>query len=783
MIGCVGVVLVAVYGVAEAEATAGGGVDLRNACCRIGFEPERGGLRNITNLALGDECLKGGEQADSPFCIYADFAKEFELTDDVRSTSRTVLRPGNCRLKDVQQGDGLVLTYEGGGLEMRVCVALDSDSGASVWSLRVTNTGDKARDILPSFPCFNGVTLGPDPERDRATVMNQAGTFGPAWKHHGGLVGNGGQMSMQWHAIWDPDSRSAFALIIMDADVKPKQLILENRAIELRYFPPVSLAPGSSLDLPRVKVLVYRGDWRPAARAYRAWYDSAYTHAALPAWFRESDGCEGRHFKKAGPGIVADYGGQFLLDSFRELPGAHLRIPFDNMEYAFYSRGSMLYNKHTDGDNVIREDLGGAEAMRDGIEGVHRYGLHTTLYIEGYIVYKDSELGKSGKAERWSIMHKDGSINGPYTPQGFLHMCPGCTEWQDHLVSTAARLMRETGADGIRLDSLGFYFLPCYNPAHGHATPFGYNEWMKQLLSKVRDAVLAVNPNALLTTEAPVDWFGQWFHGALTQVYPRDLPAMRMAVAPYRPIVYSQAGPVWGSISGFAGGRSCWERDLESTEANWLCARAPVNAALVEGDVADEDPRASDPEIVTRAFHGDGYWAVVAVRPACQDAFQWPGYTGLAGQHREYAVTVSGVGSRIVCGAVCDIESLTWKALELNRAGDDLEIRLNTNWALVVLSEAGGPSVVDLDPLPALHPNESATVRLIPLQGTVNDNAPLAASLVAPGLRVEPPSVSAPGRTVILVPKDARPGLYSVKATGKHVLGMKRFLKVLETTK
>ena len=81
--------------------------------------------------------------------------------------------------------------------------------------------------------------------------------------------------------------------------------------------------------------------------------------------------------------------------------------------------------------------------------------------------------------------------------------------------------MRETGADGVRLDSLGFCFLPCCNPAHGHATPFGCNEWMKQLLAKVRDAALAVNPDAMLTTEGPVDWHGQWFHGALTQVYPR----------------------------------------------------------------------------------------------------------------------------------------------------------------------------------------------------------------------------------------------------------------------
>ena len=791
----VSMILVAVCGVAALGAADAGKdtVSLRNDRCEIGFEGERGGLRRIRNVILGDDYLKGSDSSDAPFRIYADFTQEFEMPDadytksfglgsDIGAMCKTVLGPGDCRLTDVQQGDGLTLTYDGGGLEIRLHIAFENDAGASVWSLRITNTGDRARDILPSFPCLNGVALGPNPGRNLATIMNQAGLIAPAWQHPGGVVGAGVQMSMQWHAIWDPDSHSAFALIFMDPDTKPKQLRLDNRAIELRYFPPVNLAPGDSLELPPFKMLVYRGDWRPAARVYRAWYDGAYTHAELPAWFKECDGWDGRHFKKAGPGVVADRGGQFLLDSFRELPGARLHIPIDTMEYAFYNRGSMLYDMHTDGDNIVREDLGGAEAMRDAVVGAHRYGLHTTLYIEGYIVYKESELAKSGKAERWSVMHKDGTITGLYTKEGFLHMCPGSTEWQDYLADAAARLVRETDADGIRLDSLGTYFLPCYNPAHQHATPFGYNDWLKQLLSKVRDAVLAVKPDALLTTEIPVDWFGQWFHGALTQVYPRDLPAMRLAVGPYRPVVYAPGGPVWGSVSGLPGGRGRGS-DLQPDEANWMCARVPVNAALVEGDIPNEDPRASDPEIVTRAFHGNGYWAVVAVRPASEDPFEWRNYTGLSDKRGEYTVTIQGVAPQIAYGAFCNIESLTWKALDLNRVGDDLEIRLNTNWALIVLSETGGPPVIHFDPLPELRPGESTTVHLTSMQGVSKEVLPWTIELVASALTVEPRSASAPGDVRITVPDDALPGFYGVKVAGDRVLGTKRFLKVLEAAR
>ena len=245
-------------------------------------------------------------------------------------------------------------------------------------------------------------------------------------------------------------------------------------------------------------------------------------------------------------------GGQFVMESFRDLAKASIRAPFDNAEFAFFSHGSMLHGIHTDGLNVIREDMGGADALKAGIAEVHRLGLHTTLYIEGYIVPNESELVQSGRADPWRIMAKDGSTDGPNHDTKAQLMCVGCKEWQDHLAQTAARLLRETGADGIRLDSLGYLYLPCYNPQHHHSSPFDFNKWVKELLAKVRTAAIEVNPNALLTTEATMDWYGQWFHGALIQRWTREIPPMRAAVGPYRPFAYSFAGPVWASLSGLA---------------------------------------------------------------------------------------------------------------------------------------------------------------------------------------------------------------------------------------
>ncbi|HUW61967.1 MAG TPA: DUF6259 domain-containing protein, partial [Candidatus Bathyarchaeia archaeon] len=625
-----------------------------------------------------------------PFRIFTDLTKEFEIRinekfqlvfDDPDSVARTVIQPGQCRVREGRRGDALVLRYQAEGLETELVVRLEEHTGTSDWSLRVTNTGDAPREFLVCFPYFDGVRLGPDPSKNMATAMDQAGLIVPAWERPGGVLGESNQFSMQWHAVWDPVSKSALGLIFMDAEIRPKRLVLgggrnpavKEPVIALHYFPPIKLEPGASIDLPTVRVLVYQGDWRPAARAYRAWYDEAYAHVVPPQWFRESNGNTGIHFRKGG---VSGYTGQVALDSFTELPAARLRAPIDNWEYAFYCGTSMRmqdreYTPHTDGDNIVREDMGGAEALREGIARDHRLGFHDTLYVEGYIVHEDSDIAKSGDAARWSLMHKDGTITWNYAKQGFYHMCPGCVEWQDHLAAMVARLLRETGADAVRLDSLGFYYWPCYNPAHHHETPFGYNQWLGTLLSKVRDAAIAVKPDVLLLTEGPADWVGQWFHGALTSRCPRELSPMRLAVGPFRPYVYA-SGALWGSLSGFPGG-GCSGSDINTMDWNWLCARFPAHEALVWGDVADADPVSSDPEIVARRFEGEGYWAVVAARPASQDAV-WPRGTGVADVHREYTLTVQGIAKQVEDAALCDVETLTWSSLPVERVGEDVQV-------------------------------------------------------------------------------------------------------------
>ena len=104
--------------------------------------------------------------------------------------------------------------------------------------------------------------------------------------------------------------------------------------------------------------------------------------------------------------------GAVPMDSFRDLWEAYLRDPIDNQEFAFHDRGCQFPVStnaqgvpsyiHTTGDNVLREDLGGPPALREGVARVHELGFHFTFYVEGYIVHETSVLAKDGRARRWS---------------------------------------------------------------------------------------------------------------------------------------------------------------------------------------------------------------------------------------------------------------------------------------------------------------------------------------------------------------------------------------------
>jgi hypothetical protein len=777
-------------------------VGLENDTVCIAFDAQTGELISLKNLTRGDEYLKDRANNGGPFRIFSDFRGEFDVSTtgrryvasvDPADIAGSIVDPLKCRLvsrsfRRTLTGLALELAYEDttGRWRTDLEVWLPDQGNASEWTLKITNLSPVVTVLMTAFPDVSGFRLGQDGSTNLQTALREGGSIIPAWSGGGGVYGNGGMQSMQWHALFDRKMGEYLGLIVQDGEIRNKWFRFPSPRVQVVYFPAETLAPGQSWKAPKTQLLIGNGDWKPVARAYSAWFSGTFKMVETPGWVKALDGLHGVWFAKKGG--LQPRGGDGLahaLNSFTELAEVYREQPVDMHEYAFHTQGSALYNVHTDGDNILRSDLGGAPALKEGVASIHRLGYRFTFYVEGYIVHQTSELAKSGKAQRWSVMHKDGTITGNYTKENFFHMCPGCQEWQDHLAEVASRLVRETGADGVRLDSLGFYFLSCYNPAHRHDTPFGYNQWIQQLLDKVSRAVRAVNPECILTTEAGVDFYSQWFHSALLQTYPHDLPPARVALPAYRLFVYDQGGPVFGSLAGLPGGSNGYPKSIErrQLDENWRSMRQGVGGTLVWGEVADEDPQASLADVTCRLFYGPDYSVVVGARAANDDPLHFPASVGLSGRREPFTVRVKGVNGPVEGAYLYDIEKVAVAPIKARKEGDDWILPIeNTNWFMVLLRPPQGPALGSFNALRTLHAGESTELDLAlltPARGTARVQATLASRglTFAPG-NTACVSITLPGKATLVVPAGTPPGRYEVELKGEKLVGIKRFVVV-----
>jgi len=772
----------------------------------LSFDSKTGRLAEIRNRQTGNSCLIKSTGVGSPFAVYYDFHRTFgfpgipngpEPLPAPGDLANKVFSPASAEAVQSRIGATVfALTYRQGPWQAELTVAIADDS--SVWNLKVENISDCPCQMMGVFPFLNGIRLGKG--RENLMVVNdEAGYVRPLWtagKERGGIYGQGGQMSMQWGCMFDEQTKDSLGFIVEDKDLRNKEIIYDKPSVQVRYFPPTVLSPGQTIAFPPVRLLVYTGDWKKTAGEYHRWFTKSFPIANAPAWVADADIHRGRWVLKRGqemPGLpeAAVQNIAYCQSSFSEMPAMVLREPADVFEIAFFSRSGMgpkasgMRFTHTDGDNVVREDLGGIAAMRDGIRGMHRLGSRLTLYIEGYIVSDDAQLALDGRAHEWAVMNKDGSNCGPYTWCRCLHMCPGSAGWQDYLAKTCAGLVRRTGADGVRLDSLGAYFFPCYNPKHRHDSPFDYNKWICQLLEKVAVAVRKVNPECLLTTELPTDFFRQYFHGSLTQYFndapvaiTRDVPPMRVALPEYHVTLHCPHGPVSASLAGYPGGSLYWKdpKAFAALERKWRGARFPVADVLRWGNAAHANPQADRKDVACRRFSVPGMDVVTGAR------YQYPkvktgGYLArnanidIKKDRVRFDVRIDDMPGKPRHVYLVDILNQT--AREIRGKGNSFSI--DCNWfVLVILYDQDRPLAwIDASTLGI----DDGELRMnVEVLGRTTAK-PLRVRVTSPSLKLDE-AIMIPGPVRLRLGKNAPAGTHLVTLEAKGVLGARGFVEV-----
>jgi hypothetical protein len=147
---------------------------------------------------------------------------------------------------------------------------------------------------------------------------------------------------------------------------------------------------------------------------------------------------------------------------------------------------------------------GGQAAFREGIEKVHRRGGKVILYLEAFIISRDTELGRT-RGPKWAMMDDKGRYYSYYdTGERFYLMYPGRgSGWTDYIVGVAGRLARDYQIDGVHLDSYGLQWgWKDYHPDHPDGRSDGsFNRGAVELVRQVRTEIRKHVPHAVVILE------------------------------------------------------------------------------------------------------------------------------------------------------------------------------------------------------------------------------------------------------------------------------------------
>ncbi len=192
--------------------------------------------------------------------------------------------------------------------------------------------------------------------------------------------------------------------------------------------------------------------------------------------------------------------------------------------------GQKMWNNQPGDYKGYNERFGGLPAFRKAIETYQKRGVLVTLYTDPFRLDENCDTGRA-HGKQWTVVLPDGK---PSTSYEVYNPCHNLAEVRQWAAETMGRVMRETGADGIRLDEYGHRGWACYSEAHDHTFQEpGITQWNKAVAEACRlihAEMDKVRPDLVLTTEHPgYDYLMQYLEGCITY----DLSVV---ASPLRPV-------------------------------------------------------------------------------------------------------------------------------------------------------------------------------------------------------------------------------------------------------
>ncbi len=298
--------------------------------------------------------------------------------------------------------------------------------------------------------------------------------------------------------------------------------------------------PGGMFAPAPVVISAHAGDWKTPMKDYAAWAHRAWkfrppsrldgvVNMIAVGWGHDllfKDGKYRTDFLKPERDCLE------LMSWWEWSPLGPWSTPFDKLKEKFgeakYSlwqsyyvkdpvTGQMMWNNQPGDYDGYNARFGGLPAFRKAVQEYKKSCSLITLYTDPFRLDDASKAGQQHGKE-WDVILPNGDYAKGYEVWNPCHDLAEVRQW---VANSMGRVMRETGADGIRLDEYGHRGWACYNLAHKHtfAEP-GCTEWLRataEATKMVRAAMDKVNRRLVLTTEHPgYDYLMQFLDGCIT---------------------------------------------------------------------------------------------------------------------------------------------------------------------------------------------------------------------------------------------------------------------------
>ncbi len=300
-------------------------------------------------------------------------------------------------------------------------------------------------------------------------------------------------------------------------------------------------APGAAFSPKPAAFEPHRGDWHVAMRRYADWAHRVWHFRPYPSKLRRVVNMLAAGW---GTGYLFKHG-HYRTDFMKPMtdcielmswwdwsPLGPFSTPMDRLHEVMTDAqirrwkgyfvkdpvtGKTMWNNQPGDYRSYNPRFGGLPAFRKAIQTYRKMGALVTLYTDPFRLDDNCETGRK-YGRKWDVVLPDGSFSKAYLVWNPCHDCPEVREW---VARTMERVMRQTGADGIRLDEYGHRGWACFSKLHKHTfAEWGCTEWQRavaETVKMVHARMDKVRPGLVLTTEHPgYDFLMQYLEGCIT---------------------------------------------------------------------------------------------------------------------------------------------------------------------------------------------------------------------------------------------------------------------------